>query len=94
MSVPTNDRAQELMALGVLKYRGWSVDYDPKPIPIRDFDWTATHPDYDASWEGDQEGWVDNSLKAAAGSYGELCEEIDALQDQWDGLNGQYGVGA
>ena len=29
-------------------YRGWSVDYDPKPIPIRDFDWTASHPDCDA----------------------------------------------
>lgn len=32
-------------------YRGWLVRYDPPPIPVRDFDWTATHPDYDG--EGD-----------------------------------------
>lgn len=28
-------------------YRGWNISYDAKPIPVREFDWTATHPDYD-----------------------------------------------
>lgn len=32
--------------------------YDPKPIPIRSFDWTATTDNYDASYEGDE--WVAN----------------------------------
>lgn len=75
-------------------YRGWTITYDPKPIPIRDYDWTATHPDYDASWEGEEDGWVDNGLKAAAGSREELCELIDELQDEWNETNGQFGVGA
>lgn len=75
-------------------YRGWSVHYDPKPIPIRNCDWTATHPDYDASYEGEEDGWIDNGLKACAATYEELCDEIDALQDEWDEANGQFGVGA
>lgn len=65
-------------------YRGWSVNFDPKPIPIRDFDWTATHPDYDASYEGEEDGWTDNGLKASAATYPILCDEIDALQDDLD----------
>lgn len=33
-------------------YRGWSIDYVNPPIPIRDFDWSATHPDYDGADDG------------------------------------------
>ena len=44
------------------KYRGWRIDCDPKPIPCRSFDWTATHPDYDVDWCED--GPSDNGLKA------------------------------
>ncbi len=76
------------------KYRGWSIHYDPPPIPIRLFDWQATHPDYDASYEGEEDGWVDNGLKAAAATREELIEEIDRLQDEWNETNGQFGVGA
>jgi hypothetical protein len=75
-------------------HRGWSISYDPKPIPIRAFDWTATHPDYDASWEGEEDGWVDNGLKVSAATREALCEEIDAAQDEWNETNGQFGVGA
>lgn len=70
-------------------YRGWSVSFDPKPIPIRDCDWTATHPDYDASYEGEEDGWTDNGLQASAASYDALCDEIDALQDEWQEANAQ-----
>lgn len=76
------------------KYRGWSISYSMKPIPIRGFDWEATHPDYDASWEGEEDGWVDNGLKASAATYEELCEQIDELQEEWSEINGQFGVGA
>jgi hypothetical protein len=75
-------------------YRGWSIHYDPKPIPDRRFDWIATHPDYDASWEGEEDGWVDNGLKASGATREALCEEIDELQDEWEEANGQFGVGA
>ena len=75
-------------------YRGWAIHYDPPPIPIRDFDWQATHPDYDASYEGPEDGWVDNGLKASARTRDALIEEIDTLQDEWNETNGQFGVGA
>ena len=32
-------------------HRGWQIEYAPPPIPTRDFDYTATHPDFDG--EGD-----------------------------------------
>jgi len=30
-------------------HRGWHIKYSPPPIPVRDFDWSATHPDYDGA---------------------------------------------
>lgn len=59
-------------------YRGWTISYDPPPIPIRDFDWRATGPNYDASYEGPEDGWVDNGEKAEAPTRAKLIEEIDA----------------
>jgi len=61
-------------------YRGWLIDYDPKPIPARNFDWSATHPDYDAEWLGEEDGWHDNGLKCFAASRDDLCAEIDAVE--------------
>ena len=31
--------------------------YDPKPIPVRYYDWSATSDNYEASWEGEEDGW-------------------------------------
>ncbi len=76
------------------KHRGWTISYDPPPIPIRDFDWSATHPDYDASYEGPEDGWVDNGLKVSADTRDALIAEIDDAQDEWEEANGQFGVGA
>ena len=28
-------------------YRGWEISFDYPPIPVRNFDWSATHPNYD-----------------------------------------------
>ncbi len=62
-------------------YRGWTISYDPPPIPIRDFDWQAVGPNYDA-WTEDGE-WTDNGQKAAAPTYSALIKEIDAwFEDQ------------
>ena len=58
-----------------MKYRGWSLDCDPKPIPNRSFDWTATHPNYDA-WTDEGE-WRDNGMVVHAATYEELLFEID-----------------
>lgn len=35
--------------------------HDPKPIPLRSFDWSATTDNYDVSYEGPEDGgWVAN----------------------------------
>lgn len=62
-------------------YRGWTISYDPPPIPHRGRDWHATHPDYDACTDDDGQ-WVDNGLGASAVTYEALCAEIDAIEDE------------
>lgn len=59
-------------------YRGWTISYDPPPIPIRSFDWCGTGPNFDASWEGEEDGYVSNGEQVMAGTRAELIEEIDA----------------
>lgn len=34
-------------------YRGWTISFDFPPIPCREFDWSATSPDYDCDCDGD-----------------------------------------
>lgn len=63
-------------------YRGWSIHYDPPPIPWRGADWRATHPDYDASYEGEEDGWVSNGKSVAAPTREALIVEIDAWEEE------------
>lgn len=72
------------------RYRGWLLDYDPKPIPDRSYDWIAISPNYDASWEGEEAGWVDNGEKVHGATYDEVCAAVD----EWFADNGPFGVGA
>ena len=34
------------------------TNHDYPPIPIRSMDWSATSPDFDADWRGEEDGWV------------------------------------
>ena len=54
-------------------YRGWEIYRGRWPEP----DWYAIGPNYDASWEGEEDGWVDNGQKADAPTREALIEEID-----------------
>lgn len=56
-------------------YRGWKVYQGRWPEPA----WQATHDDYDASYEGEEDGWVDNGLKASGDTLDELKAEIDEI---------------
>ena len=73
---------------------GWTISFDMPPIPFRGADWQVVHPDYDASWEGEEDGWVSNGLRVTAGTYEDLLLEIECAQADWDDDNGQFGVGA
>jgi hypothetical protein len=45
---------------------GWTITYNPKPIPTRDDDWDYVHDDYDG----------ENGLCGTAGSYLEAIRHI------------------
>jgi hypothetical protein len=60
-----------------IAYRGWSISYDPPPIGARNCDWQFSHPDFDASWEGEEDGFVGNGLCGYAATLGEAIAEID-----------------
>ena len=65
-------------------YKGWSIDFDMKPIPYRGADWTATHPDYDASYEGPEDGWVGSHPVLTAATEKDLMVEIDCWEADQD----------
>lgn len=55
-------------------YRGWHVARGRWPEPA----WIAVSPNYDASYEGPEDGWVDNGERADAPTRELLIAEIDA----------------
>lgn len=67
-------------------YKGWSISFDAKPIPARQFDWSATSPDYDV--DCDEDGFFTCSGEQLyAASYEELLQEIEdylACDDEAD----------
>ncbi len=67
--------ASQQIGADALKYRGWTITLGRWPEP----EWSATGPNYDASYEGPEDGWVDNGEKA----YGRTREELLAEIDRW-----------
>lgn len=51
-------------------YRGWSITFDYGYF-------NATGPNYDASWEGEEDGWVSNGEQVSARTRDDLIEMID-----------------
>ena len=62
-------------------YRGWHLDFEYGYH-------TATHENYDASWEGEEDGWVDNGLRLSERTLDALIIEIDqheaSAPTSWD----------
>lgn len=56
-------------------YGQWSLVWDYGQ-------WWATHADYDASYEGPEDGWVDNGLRTSARTLITLRQEIDAINEE------------
>lgn len=52
-------------------HRGWSITWGYGYF-------TATSPNYDASYEGPEDGWVDNGERVSARTREGVIEEIDA----------------
>jgi len=55
-----------------ITYRGWTIN----PCEwINGFD--GVGPDYDASWEGEEDGWVDNGQRVWGKDLEDVKNEID-----------------
>jgi len=63
-----------------MKYRGYTIDHNPPPIPNRRWDWQYHHEDYDGP-EDDRCGAV-ASLEAAKAEIDEQLDD-DAPADPW-----------
>lgn len=59
-------------------HRGWLIGHDYPPIPWRNFDWTATSPDFDASYEGPEDGWVESGTIFHGASREAVIAQVDA----------------
>lgn len=60
-------------------YRGWDITWDYGYF-------TATSPNYDASYEGPEDGWVDNGQRVSARTREDLFIEVDAwIEEHADG---------
>lgn len=54
---------------------GWSIEYNPKPIPDRRFDYDFWHEDYDGADGG-------NGLCGCAKNKGDAIDQILEIQNQ------------
>lgn len=60
-------------------YRGWNIE-----LNFID-EWQATGPNYDASYEGPEDGWVSNGETVVGNTLEEVKAEIDAyIEEQED----------
>ena len=57
------------------KYRGYTITYDPPPIPDRQFDWSWIHENYDA-WTDDGI-WHNNGCAGQSASLEAAKVDID-----------------
>ena len=54
---------------------GWHIT-EPSGL----YPWTAQHDDFDASYEGEEDGWVGNGLGCTANTREELLAEIEWIE--------------
>ena len=54
-------------------YRGWRITQEC------DDNFYGWGPNYDASWEGEEDGYVDNGEKCIGRTWDELRDEIDTF---------------
>lgn len=59
-----------------LTYRDWRMDVD-YGAPSWPLVWTATHKNFDASYEGPEDGWVGSHPCFYAATQRDLIEQID-----------------
>lgn len=56
---------------------GWHIEYNPKPIPSRSFDWDFWHDDYDYSYP---DSTISAQLAGTASSREDAAEQIRIIE--------------
>lgn len=69
-------RATKAVAPDHLTYRDWRMDVD-YGAPAWPLVWSATHKNFDASYEGPEDGWVGSHPCFTAATQRDLIEQID-----------------
>lgn len=59
-------------------HRGWRISFDFPPVPFREFDWSATHPDYDPT-----PVYADGPAGDDRIVHGRTREDVIAAIDAW-----------
>lgn len=52
--------------------------------------WTTTHENYDASWEGEEDGWVSNGLMCEGRTLEELADECEEVELRARGQSAEH----
>jgi hypothetical protein len=63
-----------------IRFGKWTIYFDPPPIPVRTCDWHFVHDDYDASWEGEEDGYVSNGLSGSGASIDDCKAQIADME--------------
>jgi hypothetical protein len=71
-------------ATGIWAYRGWHITKEP------DGRWHGFSGNYDASYEGPEDGWVDNGEKVNGATLSDACDEIDAFIEEGEEAERAY----
>lgn len=64
-----------------IRHGKWTIYFDPPPIPVRNMDWHFIHEDFDASWEGEEDGYSSNGLCGSAESVEACKREIAEIEE-------------
>jgi len=59
-----------------IEHRGWTITFNPKPIPLRTQDYDVVHDDYDGAPDGD------DSRYFTAASVADAMATIDELEEE------------
>jgi len=54
--------------------KGWSIEYEPKPIPTRNFDWNFSHENYDP----------ENNLCGLGSSFEHCISQIKEIEEEME----------
>lgn len=67
------------MAAESATHHGWDISFDYPPIPCRDFDYSASHPDYDGAEDANDNRFVHAAtMDAIRAAIDQFIEEEEA----------------